>query len=151
MAGTEHKWRAEHASAVEKALAGAPASLATVIAAVKAVRSDVRPGQMADADFLMSAAEGLLFEALVSTLGLVSPALHCEVIALKCTTQLLQKAIGIWLPVSCNMPVNGLNFEYIIMLSHMFQEGAENSTELPECCQMTSWTCTCCIIGEIIA
>ena len=79
-AGTEHKWRAEHASAVEKALAGAPARLATVIAAVKAVRSDVKPGKMADADFLMSAAEGLLFEALVTTLGLVSPALHHEVI-----------------------------------------------------------------------
>ena len=76
MAGTEHKWRAEHASAVEKALAGAPASLATVVAAAKAVRSDVKPGKMADADFLMSAAEGLLFEALVTTLGLVSPALH---------------------------------------------------------------------------
>ena len=83
MAGTEHKWRAEHASAVEKALAGVPASLATVIAAVKAVRSDVKPGKMADADFLMSVAEGLLFEALVTTLGLVSPALQHEVISLQ--------------------------------------------------------------------
>ena len=79
MAGTEHKWRAEHAAAVEKALAGAPASLATVISAVKAVRSDVKPGKMADADFLMSAAEGLLFEALVTTLGLVSPALPRQI------------------------------------------------------------------------
>lgn len=98
MAGTEHKWRAEHAAAVEKALAGAPASLATVISAVKAVRSDVKPGKMADADFLMSAAEGLLFEALVTTLGLVSPALPRQTISLRCRRQSLQAASKLWPP-----------------------------------------------------
>ena len=69
--GTEHKWRVQRASAVEKVLQGTPASLGSVVAAVKAVSSDVQPGKMPDADFLTSAAEGLLFEALVRTLGLV--------------------------------------------------------------------------------
>ena len=127
MTGTEHKWRAEHASAVEKALVGAPASLATVIAAVKAVRGDVKPGKMADADFLMSAAEGLLFEALVTTLGLVSPALQREVIAYKCTKQAL-KATALWPPVPPAMPVNGLRLESIIML-------CDSTSRLPGGCR----------------
>ena len=71
LTGTEHKWRVQRAAAVEKALLGAPASLGSVVAAVKAVSSDVRPGKMPDADFLASTAEGLLFEAFVRTLGLV--------------------------------------------------------------------------------
>ena len=70
-AGTEHKWRVQRAAAVEKALLSAPASLGSVVAAVKAVSNDVQPGEMPDADFLASTAEGLLFEALVRTLGLV--------------------------------------------------------------------------------
>lgn len=72
-AGTEHKWRVGHAAAVEKALRGAPASLASVVAAVRAVVSDVKPGKMPDADFLTATAEGLVFEALVHTMGLVCP------------------------------------------------------------------------------
>ncbi|CAL5222937.1 g5372 [Coccomyxa viridis] len=68
--GTEHKWRVEHAAAVEKALRGAPASLASVVAAVRAVASDVKPGKMPDADFLTATAEGLVFEALVHTMDL---------------------------------------------------------------------------------
>ena len=74
-AGTEHKWRVEHAVAVEKALRAAPASLASVVAAVRAVASDVKPGKMPDADFLTATAEGLVFEALVHTMGLVSQVL----------------------------------------------------------------------------
>jgi hypothetical protein len=71
LTGTKHKWRVQRAAAVEKALLGAPASLGSVLAAVKAVSSDVQPGKMPDAEFLASTAEGLLFEALVRTLGLV--------------------------------------------------------------------------------
>jgi len=77
-AGTEHKWRVQRAAAVEKALQGAPASLASVVAAVRAVQSNVKPGKMADADFLTSTAEGLLFEALVATLSLVRASLIRE-------------------------------------------------------------------------
>ena len=61
--------------AVEKTLRGAPASLASVVAAVRAVASDVKPGKMPDADFLTATAEGLVFEALVHTMGLVCPLL----------------------------------------------------------------------------
>ena len=57
--------------AVEKAVRGAPASLATVVAAVRAVAGDVKPGNTPDADFLTATAEGLVFEALVHTMGLV--------------------------------------------------------------------------------
>ena len=58
--------------AVEEALRGAPANLASVVAAVRAVAGDVTPGEMPDADFLTATAEGLIFEALVHTMGLVS-------------------------------------------------------------------------------
>lgn len=56
------------ARAVEKALIGAPSSVSTLAAAVAAVPEDVVPGEVADAAFLLSAGQGLLFEALAALL-----------------------------------------------------------------------------------
>jgi hypothetical protein len=66
--GTAPRWQVGRAAAVEKTLAGATSSLATLADAIAAVAKDVRPGAVADAEFLLGAAEGLLFEALVATL-----------------------------------------------------------------------------------
>ena len=91
--GTEHKWRVEHAAAVEKALRGMPASLGSVVAAVRAVASNVRPGKTSDADFLLATAEGLVFEALVHTLGLVSPLHHISQTSSWCLVPVLRPSV----------------------------------------------------------
>ena len=53
---------------MEQALRGQLASMDTIGHAVAAVRQDVQPGQVPDADFLVAAAEGVLFEGLASML-----------------------------------------------------------------------------------
>lgn len=68
VAGEAPKWTVGRAASTEKALNGACASVATIAAALRAVADDVVPGDVPDAAFLASAAEGLLFEALAATL-----------------------------------------------------------------------------------
>ncbi len=57
---------------MEHALQFHTASINTVGHAVAAVSQDVKPGQVLDAEFLVAAAEGILFEGLASLLRQVS-------------------------------------------------------------------------------
>ena len=57
---------------MEKALRSQPASMETIGHAVAAVRQDVQPGKLPDAEFLVAAAEGVLFEGLASLLQQVT-------------------------------------------------------------------------------
>ncbi len=66
--GNAPRWRVGRSPAIERILNGAAVSIATIAAALRAVHDDVAPGDVRDAAFLLSTAEGLLFEALVSTL-----------------------------------------------------------------------------------
>ncbi len=71
-AGDKTEWQLQHAKHVEKALQAQAASVETVGHAVVAVRQDVQPGKVPDADFLVAAAEGVLFEGLAALLGQVN-------------------------------------------------------------------------------
>ncbi len=57
---------------MEQALQFHTASINTIGLAVANVNEDVKPGQVPDADFLVAAAEGILFEGLASLLHQVS-------------------------------------------------------------------------------
>ncbi len=57
---------------VEQALQSHTASMEAISHAVAAVSQDVEPGQVPDAQFLVAAAEGILFEGLASLLHQVS-------------------------------------------------------------------------------
>ena len=53
---------------MEACLQGATPSIRTLAKAVALVLEDVQPGNVPDKDFLITAAQGLLFEALASIL-----------------------------------------------------------------------------------
>ncbi|KAL0029788.1 hypothetical protein WJX77_000034 [Trebouxia sp. C0004] len=68
MKGEKAEWQLQQGEHVEQALQSHKASMDTIGHAVAAVSQDVRPGQVPDAEFLVSAAEGILFEGLASLL-----------------------------------------------------------------------------------
>lgn len=74
-AGEKVEWQVQQAKQVEQALRSSTATMDTIGHAVAAVRQDVQPGKVPDADFLVAAAEGVLFEGLASLLHQVSLAL----------------------------------------------------------------------------
>ena len=69
----EASWQVARASAAEKALKGSACNVGTIAAALRAVTDDVRPGDLPDADFLRTSAQGLLFQALAAILKEVVP------------------------------------------------------------------------------
>lgn len=72
VAGDKAEWQLQQGEHVEQALQSHKASMDTIGHAVAAVSQDVKPGQMPDAEFLVAAAEGILFEGLASLLHQVS-------------------------------------------------------------------------------
>ncbi|KAA6423444.1 MAG: Aldehyde oxidase, partial [Trebouxia sp. A1-2] len=68
MKGDKAEWQLQQGEHVEQALQSHKASMDTIGHAVAAVSQDVKPGQMPDAEFLVAAAEGILFEGLASLL-----------------------------------------------------------------------------------
>ena len=71
-AGDKADWQLQDGHQVQCALKGHLASMDTIGHAVAAVRQDVQPGKVPDANFLVAAAEGVLFEGLASLLRQVS-------------------------------------------------------------------------------
>lgn len=74
-AGEKVEWQVQQAKQVEQALRSSTATMDTIGQAVAAVRQDVQPGGVPDADFLVAAAEGVLFEGLAALLHQVGLAL----------------------------------------------------------------------------
>jgi len=72
VAGDKAEWQLQQGEHVEQALQFHTASINTIGLAVANVNEDVKPGQVPDADFLVAAAEGILFEGLASLLHQVS-------------------------------------------------------------------------------
>ena len=72
VAGDKAEWQLQQGERVEQALQSHKASMDTIGHAVAAVSQDVKPGHVPDADFLVAAAEGILFEGLTSLLHQVS-------------------------------------------------------------------------------